>query len=147
MAPGRHTGYTGLMDIGARLRSVLVERRDIRLAYLFGSVASGAERRGSDVDVAILFDQLPPPPMLDTLSENLEAAVQRRVDLVVLNSAPPLLAREVIARGQLLVSRDDDERVRFETRTTARFQDTAHLRRVQHAYLRERAEAQRAGSR
>ena len=135
------------MNIGARLGSVLAERRDLRLAYLFGSVASGTQRRGSDVDVAILFDRLPAPAMLDTLSEQLEAMVGRRVDLVVLNSAPPLLAREVIKRGQVLVCRDDDERVRFETRTTARFQDTVHLRRVQCAYLRERADVQRAGSR
>ena len=47
----------------------------------------------------------------------------------------------------LVMCRDEDERVRFETRTTARYQDTAHLRRVQYAYLRERAEAHRAGSR
>jgi hypothetical protein len=58
-----------------------------------------------------------------------------------------LLAREVIARGRLLMCRDEDEWVRFETHTTARSQDTAHFRRVQYAYLRERAEAHRAGSR
>ena len=69
------------------------------------------------------------------------------MDLVVLNAAPPLLAREIIARGRLLICRDEDERVRFETHTTARSQDTAHFRRVQYAYLRERAEAHRAGSR
>ena len=132
------------MDIAERIRLALVDRGDVRLAYLFGSAAAGAERRGSDVDVAILFEELPAPALLDTLSERLEAAAERPVDLVVLNSAPPLLAREVIAGGRLLVCRDDDERVRFATRTTARYQDTAHLRRVQHAYLRERAEAHRA---
>jgi hypothetical protein len=57
-----------------------------------------------------------------------------------------LLAGAVIARGRLM-RRDEDERVRFETCTTARSQDTAHLRRVQYVYLRERAEAHRAGSR
>jgi hypothetical protein len=34
--------------------------------------------------------------------------------------------------------------VSFEARTTARYLGTAHLRRVQHAYLRQRAEAYRA---
>jgi predicted nucleotidyltransferase len=107
----------------------------------------GTARPGSDVDVAILFDHLPTPALLDRLTEELAAATERRVDLVVLNAAPPLLAREVIAHGRLVMCRDEDERVWFVTRTTARYQDTAHLRRVQYVYLRERAEAYRAGSR
>jgi predicted nucleotidyltransferase len=135
------------MDIDEAIRLALGERRDICLAYLFGSCASGTARPVSDVDVAILFDYLPTPAFLDRLTEALGVATERRVDLVVLNLAPPLLAREVIARGRLVMCRDEDERVRFLTRTTARYQDTAHLRRVQYAYLRERAEAHRAGSR
>ena len=135
------------MDIDERIRLALGERHDICLAYVFGSCASGTARPGSDVDVAILFDHLPAPASLDRLTEDLGAATERRVDLVVLNVAPPLLAREVIARGRLVKCRHEDERVWFVTRTTARYQDTAHLRRVQYAYLRERAEAHRAGLR
>ena len=135
------------MDIAEQIRLALIERRDVRLVYLFGSIAAGTARRGSDADIAIMFDEVPAPRALDLLSERLEAAAERPVDLVVLNYAPPLLAREVIARGRLLLCRDEEDRVRFETRTTARYQDTAHLRRVQHAYLRERAEARRAGPR
>jgi predicted nucleotidyltransferase len=135
------------MDIDERIRLALGGRHDICLAYLFGSCASGTARPVSDVDVAILFDYLPTPALLDRLTEDLGAATERRVDLVVLNTAPPLLAREVIAHGRFVMCRDEDERVRFVTRTTARYQDTAHLRRVQYAYLHERAEAHRAGSR
>ena len=146
--PPAHAAILSPMDIDERIRLALRERHDISLAYLFGSCVSGTARPGSDVDVAILlFDHLPTPALLDRLTEDLGAATERRVDLVVLNAAPPLLAREVIARGRLVMCRDEDERVRFETRTTARYQDTAHLRRVQYAYLRERAEAHRAGSR
>ena len=135
------------MGIDDRIRLALGARHDISLVYLFGSCVSGTARPDSDVDVAILFDHLPPPASLDRLTEDLGAAAERRVDLVALNVAPPLLAREVIERGRLVMCRDEDERVRFVTRTTARYQDTAHLRRVQYAYLRERAEAHRAGSR
>ena len=81
----------------------------------------------------ILFDYLPAPPFFDRRTEELGAASEGRVDLVVLTVAPSLLAREVIARGRLLMCRDEDERVRFETHTTARSQDTAHFRRVQYA--------------
>ena len=93
-----------------------------------------------------MFSTVPAPAELDRLATDLEAAAGRRVDLVVLNDAPPLLAHEAIRANRLIVCRDEDERVRFHTRATKRCLDTAHLRRVQHAYLRERAEAHRARS-
>jgi predicted nucleotidyltransferase len=43
-------------DIDERIRLALGDRRDIRLAYHFGSCASGPAGPGSHVDVAILFD-------------------------------------------------------------------------------------------
>jgi hypothetical protein len=38
-----------------------------------------------------------------------------------------------------LLSRDEDDRVDFTTKIVAKYLDTAHLRRVQDEYLRERA--------
>jgi predicted nucleotidyltransferase len=73
-------------DIDERIRLALGDQRDIRLAYLFGSCASGTAGPGSHVDVAILFDPLPAPALLDRLTEDLGAAAGRRVDLV-LNAA------------------------------------------------------------
>ena len=72
------------MDIAERIRLALVERQDVRLVYLFGSTAAGTARRGSDADIAILFDEVPAPDMLNLLSERLGAAAKRPVDLVVL---------------------------------------------------------------
>jgi predicted nucleotidyltransferase len=131
-------------DSVAALRRLLEGSASVRLAYLFGSVARGEARRSSDLDVGVLFSPIPAPAQLDLLVTDLEAAVGRRLDLVVLNDAAPLLIHEAIRAGRLIVCRDDDERVGFETRATARYLDTAHLRRVQHHYLRERAEARRA---
>ncbi len=128
------------------IRRLLEERRDVRIAYLFGSAVRGEERPSSDLDVAVLCRPRPQPRELDRLTAELQEAAHRRVDLVVLDSAPPLLSHEVIATGRLLVCRDEAERVTFEVRANARYLDTAHLRRVQHAYLRDRAEAYRARS-
>jgi predicted nucleotidyltransferase len=131
-------------DRGQTVRRVLEGRVDVRLAYLFGSVARGDARAASDLDVGVVFSPLPAPVQLDQLVADLEGAAGCRVDLVVLNHAAPLLTHEAIRAGRVIVCRDDDERVRFETRATARYLDTAHLRRIQHQYLRERAEARRA---
>jgi predicted nucleotidyltransferase len=129
--------------IGA-VQRVLERRRDVQLAYVFGSVSRGEARRSSDVDLGVVFSTVPAPAELDQLATDLEVAAGCRVDLVVLNDAAPLLIHEVIRARGAIVCRDDDERVDFETRATARYLDTAHLRRVQHQYLRERAEARRA---
>ena len=125
---------------------MLEGRADVRLAYLFGSMARGEGRASSDLDVGVVFSPVPAAAELDRLATGLETAAGRRVDLVVLNDAPPLLAHEAIRANRLIVCRDEDERVRFHTHATARYLDTARLRRVQHAYLRERAEAHRARS-
>ena len=73
-----------------------------------------------------------------TINEALVGCIIGGVPVEKLLSAKRLDEIEALLRA---------ERVRFETHTTARSQDTAHLRRVQYAYLRERAEAHRAGSR
>lgn len=70
------------------LASVLRERRDVKLAVLFGSHARGAARPDSDVDVAVLG----PLDDLVALSSELEAACGRPVDVVRLEDAGfPLL--------------------------------------------------------
>ena len=135
---------TSVVDGVAALGRVLEGRADVRLAYLFGSVARGEGHQSSDLDVGVVFSPIPAPAPLDQLVTDLEAAAGRRLDLVVLNDAAPLLTHEAIRAGRMIVCRDDDERVSFETHATARYLDTAHLRRVQHFYLRERAEARRA---
>jgi predicted nucleotidyltransferase len=110
-------------------------------------MARGQERPGSDIDVAVLFTGTPAPEDLNRLVADLETASDRTIDLVVLNVAPPLLAHEIISTGSCLLSRDDDERARFEVRAISRYLDTAYLRNIQRAYLRERVDAHRARAR
>ena len=120
---------------------LLDARRDVRLAYVFGSVAGGRARSTSDVDVAVLFDGATSPATLDRLTEDLEEAAGRPVDLVDLAQAPPLLAHQVVSTGSCLICRRPEERAAFETRTIMRHLDTAHLRKIQHTYLHERTRA------
>lgn len=121
------------------IRRLLEARDDVRLAYVFGSVAGGRARLTSDVDVAVLFASEPAPATLDRLTEDLEDAAGRRVDLVDLAKAPPLLVHQVVSKGACVVCRGPSERAAFETRAILRYLDTAHLRKIQHEYLRKRA--------
>jgi len=123
------------------IRQVLDAREDVRLVYVFGSVAAGQARPASDLDVAVLFVGDPLPATLDRLTEELEEATGRTVDLVDLAQAPPLLAHRIVATGSCVVCRRPEERAAFETRAVMRHLDTAYLRKLQHAYLRERTRA------
>jgi predicted nucleotidyltransferase len=84
---------------------------------LFGSQARRTARARSDVDVGLLLAHDPPATLaglrLD-LQAQLERALHRNVDLVVLNRAPPDLVHRVLRDGRLLVDRDRSARIRCE---------------------------------
>ena len=50
------------------------------------------------------------------------------IDLVSLNEAPPVLAREIVDRGRCLFSTDADVEIDFVTRARARYWDFRHYR-------------------
>jgi predicted nucleotidyltransferase len=99
---------------------------DLVAAYLFGSVARDTAGPGSDVDVAVLLASEPPAQLaglrLD-LEADLEQALGRRVQLVVLNRAPCDLVHRILRDGVLLVDRNPSARIRFEVRSRNEYFD------------------------
>ncbi len=92
---------------------------DVIVAYVFGSVARGDDRAGSDVDVAVLYRR-DPPATFDALPLRLEGDIERllgrRVEVVSLNTASPDLRARVLRDGLLLIDRDPRARIGFEVR-------------------------------
>src|SRR5947199_10058208 len=86
--------------------------RGIVSAYLFGSVAEGRAHLESDVDVGILLDRAVYPRAADRFEVRLRcvgalsAALRRGTDVVILNEAPPQLARHIVASGDRIVLND-----------------------------------------
>jgi len=116
----------------AKLRERLVPIPDgVVAVYLFGSVARGQARPSSDVDVAVLYERTP-PPTLDglgfDLAHELELAVRRTVDLVVLNRAPSDLVHRVLRDGVLVVERDRRRRIEFEVQSRNEYFDLQPIR-------------------
>jgi predicted nucleotidyltransferase len=120
------------------LRGVLEGDPAIRLAYLFGSCARGDFGPTSDVDVALLGAQ--PFDLMDlaAIGAQLGQAVDRRADVVDLRCAPPLLRRQVVAEGELLLVREPLLKFDFEQESVRRCEDTRPLRAQQQRLLRER---------
>jgi len=102
----------------AMLRSIFErEAEDVVAAYLFGSVARGAARPDSDVDVAVLHRGRADGSLASTplrLEERLERVLGRTVQVVSLNSAPADFVHRVLRDGAFLLDRDPSFRIRFE---------------------------------
>src|SRR5437870_9630556 len=128
-----------------RLVEILAADPRVRLVYAFGSAAAGVTGPLSDVDIAALLDERPKWDDERQLRARLDA-VAPRVDLVILNEAPPALRFEVITGGRCLFARDAREQAEFEILSLSRFLDFQPVRRVQQEYLRARVEERRGAA-
>ena len=94
-----------------RLARALEPRAEILEAYLFGSHARRNAHRRSDVDVAVYVDEArieagPFGYQADLTTDLMAALGTNEIDVVVLNTAPPLLYHRVLRDGVRLLSRD-----------------------------------------
>jgi uncharacterized protein len=92
----------------SKLTAALRTERDVRLAVLFGSTATGEDTPISDVDLLIVHRR-PEWRTQAGLRMRLRRALGTPVDVVMLEQAemqPPLLA-DVMREGRVLIDRDD----------------------------------------
>ena len=133
----------GLID---RITAVLSARPEILEAYLFGSHARDTGQAHSDIDVAVFvnFDDVVPGPFgyrSELTSALMSGLGSNAVDVVVLNTAPPLLYHRVLRDGVRVVSRDLRATTVREGRALSRHCDFApHLAKID-AILGARARA------
>ncbi len=110
------------------------------LVYLFGSLAKGRRTPLSDIDLGFLVNRK--VDLFNTridLIGKLTEILHEEVDVVILDTAPPLLKFEVL-KGILLFQRDERLRIEFEVKARNEYYDTNYLRRVQSQYLFARIE-------
>ena len=115
-------------SLAGRIVRVLEPRPEILEAYLFGSVARGEARAGSDLDIAVFVDQrrCPESPFgyRAALTADLMSGLGTNgVDVVILNDAPPLLYHRVLRDGIRLLSRDLMATTTREARALSRYFD------------------------
>jgi uncharacterized protein len=126
------------------LSHMLAQRAEVHDAYLFGSIARGDDRAGSDVDVAVWVDdavlRAPGYGYDAELNADLQALLARSdIDVVVLNGAPPLLYYRVLRDGVRLVTRDPHQTSERETLALSRYFDyIPQLAKIEAAHKRAR---------
>jgi len=126
-----------------RLSNYLSLKDEISAAYIFGSYAVNRYSPLSDVDIALLlnsnvnvseYSQI----KLKVITELVELLSLNTIDIVILNTAPPLLSHEVTKKGVVLFSKNEKERLEYIAKSTMRYLDTIHLRKVQDKILHEK---------
>jgi predicted nucleotidyltransferase len=94
--------------------------------YVYGSVARGEAHGESDIDIAVLYAQDPPPTFGGlglALGSALERLLGREVDLLVLNRAPLDLIHRVLRDGVLVYDAHPSSRIRFEVQARSAYFD------------------------
>lgn len=88
------------------IRRLLERRQDIRLAVLFGSLAKGAARSDSDIDLAVGADQPLDAGEKMQLIMELAEATGRPVDLVDFYTVGEPLLGQILAGGRRILGDD-----------------------------------------
>jgi predicted nucleotidyltransferase len=121
-------------EIKIRL-SPLFEDKELQIAFLFGSTASGRVRKQqSDIDLAFLFDK--PIEILDLTNKVIRLLHLDYVDVVDLRRASPLLKFSSVKNGKLLYERSPGLFHEFFSFAFRRYVDTKKLRDAQAKVIR-----------
>ncbi len=126
----------------------LFTQSPVNAAYLAGSLSNRTSfGHLTDVDIAILLmDQIKADQFLDYqlyfFSELAKRLESDTIDVVILNQASLLLKSQVIKYGQILFSRDEKQRVSFETKAVMEYLDFKKFDDIQNQALSRRLHGQ-----
>ena len=92
-------------EIINKLKAFFAKKKEISMAFLFGSAAANRLMAESDVDVAVWFDKKYTLKEINHLQGEIELLLHRNVDLIVLNDCRATVAWSAL-RGKKLIIRD-----------------------------------------
>lgn len=113
----------------AAASDVLSGREDVVAAYLYGSHAEGTAHTGSDIDIALLFDERPDgiPELEIAGSIQEELGTSREIDVRVLNGADLRFTHQVLKNGRRVYVSDPEAAAEFEEEFYRRYLDMKPL--------------------
>jgi len=126
-----YNNYNKMMNYST-IRDLLSSYPGVETAYIFGSSVRGhGWKKTPDIDIGILFNEDVRDAEIEgeKIREDLERILKKRIDVISLGDAPPLLRFEVIRNGRSIFERHKEKRVDFEVRSLIEFYDLEPLRR------------------
>jgi len=127
---------TDLGQLKIKLSDFFSNREEVLFAYIFGSFATKSNNKLSDIDVAIFTDikkvdnkEYRYGYQAEVMTDLMNMLNTDKIDLVLLNSAPPLLKHRILYYGELIYSVSEKERINFQVDTVNRYVDYKMLQR------------------
>ena len=125
-----------------KITNYFTNRNDTTAVYLFGSTAKGKERKTSDLDLAVLFEEGPDLHQRFQaklqMTNDLEDHLKTKIDLVDLRSADLVFIHQIMRNKMLLYERDTYGRVSFEVDYRKRYFDHMPILELYHRQSRKR---------
>jgi len=117
---------------------------NVNTVYLFGSTAKNKDRKHSDVDIAVLFAG--EMNTIDRFEKKLQFAAEledvlnRKVDVVDLESADPFFIHKIMEEKILIYDKNVERRVEFEVKSRKDFFDRQNFYNLYHECSMKRLE-------
>ena len=123
----------------SQIEKALSKDKNIKLAYILGSVASGRAGKNSDFDLAIVVENTDQADYRRIYDLVFPIKFSKDLDLSIVDkSSSPLFLFQIISTGQCVYQRSEEEKISFEAYVLKNYYDTAHIRKIYNAYLKEK---------
>ncbi len=111
----------------AQIKDYFKDNKSVAAVYLFGSMATGNETVISDIDIAILLKpSVNPYKPIDiqlNVMADLEMLLKKRVDVVLLGYADPILEHQIRKDGTILLDKAPNVRIVYEIEARKKYFD------------------------
>ena len=118
-----------MKDIIKILKGYFRNKADVLIIFMFGSSVKGHLTEDSDIDIAILFKELPDLYAINQIRDELSNLIKREVDVVVLNNSSPIIRMQVLKNGVLLINKNKAIYNDFFVRTVKEYDDLKRVRK------------------
>jgi len=136
---GKTMNKVSISDMVKKLKETLTMHSDIVLVFLFGSFVRGDITSFSDLDIAIYFTGTVDFYRINDLREDISEMLGIEVDIVVLNTASPVIKMQVLKKGTLLINKDQRAYNEFFVNTVKEYDDLKRTRKeIEEKILRGR---------
>lgn len=109
---------------------------DVRLAFLFGSVAEKRTHSQSDIDIAVYYVGKATLNRHVRLINDVGYLLETdNIDVVNMNTASTFILHDILSFGNLLICKDDDLYKGLRLKTLRDFDDLTHIIKIQSQYI------------
>ncbi len=117
-----------IQNIQNQISRLVSGNDNILLVFFFGSLIHGITHEESDIDLGIYFQHLPETTELLEMMSSYSEELKREVDIVVLNTADPIIRMQILKHG-LIIKKDPCTYNDFFVRTLNEYDDLKYYRK------------------